>query len=204
MKLSTTYQARCECNADAQFLRAILLCWLLTFEVIREVTEHDGQDFAHGDVTVIFSVGEGAPSYGELLWLVDALVDCHVAGQTLAPRIDYTGERSEHRLFQAPAVMPDSHTRYIAMKAVLAYLDEQELSLDRARETFRLLGTAGEHGAGWEAWAAEHLSKGAVFISTHEQTGLTAVRRVSAKLGDKHWERHLDARAKKRLKLLSL
>lgn len=204
MKISTTYQAGFECNADAQIVRGLLLPWLLMFEAIREVTEHDGQDIAFGDVTVIFSLVEGAPTYGELLWLIDALVDCHVAAQTLALRIDYTGERSEHRPFQAPAVMPDSHTRYIAMKALLAYLDTQDLSVERARESFRVLGAAGTHGAGWEAWANEHFTKGAVFVATHEKTGLTAVRSVSAELGDKHWERHLDARAKKRMKLLSL
>lgn len=202
MNISEYYDAHCECDADAQLVRAVFLPWTLDFLVTRDVIEHGGQELALGGVTVEFRLCEGAPTYFELLWLVDSLVGCHVASQTLAPKIDYTGERSERRPFQAPAVRPGGRVRLTAMKSVQDYLEVLNISLERARESFGVLGVAGRQGTGWEAWADEHFTKGTVFAVNVKGTGLTAIRSVPAKLNDKHWQRNMDARAKSRLKLL--
>ena len=56
-------------------------------------TQADGTSWVVPDMDIVFSLKSEAPNLNELRWLVDSLIDCHVAAQTLMPAKEYTGDR---------------------------------------------------------------------------------------------------------------
>ena len=91
------YAMRAECQLDCLQMRAVLGIWVAMWREDRCYIEgSDGVPLALPDVDVVFSMTADAPSIEEIRWLLDCLVDCHVAAESLCAFSDYTGERADH------------------------------------------------------------------------------------------------------------
>jgi hypothetical protein len=88
------YAMRAECQADCVQMRALLGVWVTMWREDRcEVEGADGKPYRIPDVDIAFSLSADAPSLNEVRWLLDKLIDCHVAAQSVNHATQYTGER---------------------------------------------------------------------------------------------------------------
>lgn len=95
------YAMRAECQADCVLMRAVLGRWLTVWREDRCYVEgSDGVSHPIPDVDIVFSMRAHAPSLEEIRWLLDCLIDCHVAAQSLNHASEYTGERVYDKLPQ--------------------------------------------------------------------------------------------------------
>lgn len=91
------YALRVEWESDCFAIRAVLAPWLVVWREDQAVlTGTDGSPSWLPDRDVLFSLRSGGPCLEEVRWLIDAIVDCHVASQSLAEAACYTGERLPH------------------------------------------------------------------------------------------------------------
>lgn len=127
---SVRYAMRTECAVDCHFLRAILMPWACDWaETQAQLPLDDGTPAYLPDVDVVFSVIQGGPHLGEIRWLFDCIVDCHVASQSVALVDDYTGERIDYRELERLKCRPS------------------DAVIKRARESLRLLYAEDTRGA---------------------------------------------------------
>ncbi|KPF61703.1 hypothetical protein D621_00260 [beta proteobacterium AAP51] len=145
---------------------------------------YKGQLHYLGDTEVAVTLAAGAPSYGELLWLIDSLHNCHVVGQTFALTQKYTAERSSRKAFAEPAIKPSNETLLAALDAVQARECLLELEHARAQYIAKLQSEAVEQGDAWTVPAEGVDAPGWLFAVKQKSTGLIAVRRVAAIEGD--------------------
>jgi hypothetical protein len=91
------YAMRVECEADSLVIRAVLARWVTTWrEDQSPFIAPDGQTCWLPDKDIVFTLRPEAPSLSEVRWLIDAIIDCHVAAQSLSDAKSYTGERVPH------------------------------------------------------------------------------------------------------------
>ena len=183
-KTSPTYKFRAECATDAQLVRAMLRPWLQSWKEEQSPMNYKGKLHYLGDTEVTVTLVAGAPSYGELLWLIDSLHNCHVVGQTFALVQRYTTERSSRRAFAEPAVKPSNEVVLTALDAVQARECLLELEHARAQYIAKLQSEVVEQGDAWTAPAEGVDQPGWLFAVTEKSTGLVAVRSVAAIEGD--------------------
>ena len=92
--LPAQYAMRTECSADSIVIKAALASWVTMWrEDSIFLPNADGVSWRLPDLDVVFSLQAAAPGLNQLRWLIDSLMDCHVAAQTLMLRDAYTGER---------------------------------------------------------------------------------------------------------------
>ncbi|OOG58015.1 hypothetical protein B0E49_04065 [Polaromonas sp. C04] len=185
----TTFKFRAECAADAQVIRAVLLPSLLHWQETRDTLEHDGGLHALPDVTVEFSILAGGPALDEIWWLVDCVCNCHVAAESIELIENYTGERKTRRRFEAPARMPSRELLRQAVAAVKRRQEVLRLELERVQQLYQTCETAARLGDKWQPVNPQIPSPGWVVLVELEGTGHTAMRRISAPLGCKQWQR---------------
>lgn len=88
------YALRVEWESDCLAIRAVLAPWLVIWrEDHTFLFSPDSRPDWLPDRDVLFSLRSDAPSLKEVRWLIDAIVDCHVASQSLSEAACYTGER---------------------------------------------------------------------------------------------------------------
>jgi hypothetical protein len=91
------YAMRTEFVADCHLLRAMLMPWVCDWaEAQAQLPLKDGTLEYVTDVDVVFSVVPKGPHLGEIRWLLNCIVDCHVAAESVARVDEYTGERVGH------------------------------------------------------------------------------------------------------------
>jgi hypothetical protein len=91
------YALRVECESDCYAIRAVLAPWLVIWREDQAVlTGTDGRLSWLPDRDVLFSLRSDGPCLEEVRWLIDAIIDCHVAAQSLSEVVCYTGERLLH------------------------------------------------------------------------------------------------------------
>lgn len=88
------YAMRAECPPDCDLMRAILAPWVCVWaELQAQVPSKDGTCIYISDVGVAFSVVPEGPHLGEIRWLLNCIVDGHVAAESVSLDEEYTGER---------------------------------------------------------------------------------------------------------------
>lgn len=88
------YAMRVEWEADIVALQAVLAPWLVVWRVdLPYLFTEAGDRVRLTDRDVAFSLVEDGPSLPEVRWLIDSVIDCHIAAESLAEASRYTGER---------------------------------------------------------------------------------------------------------------
>ena len=183
------YKFRAECTLDAQAVRAVLIPWLLEWTETRNNFIHEGSVHLVPDVVVEFRILDEGPSYGEILWLIDGIGNCHVAAETLSTVENYSGERISRRAFHSPATHPNKELLNRALAAVKTRQQTLSLELERALRLYRTYETAGRLGDKWQPFSPDEPSPGWIIPVEHETSGLISVRCVSAPIGCKKWQK---------------
>ncbi len=186
---SLNYKFRAECAADAHAIRSVLHPWLLGWNERRDNLECQGVLHAMSDVSVEFSVVAGGPSFGEMLWLIDAIDNAHIAGDTLATVESYTGERTHRGAFEAPATRPGKEALSRALNAVRTRQQVLIFEQERALQLNRTIDAALRHGDKASSAKSDEARPGWLVGIQHVPTGLTAMRRIDAPRGCKNWEK---------------
>lgn len=87
------YALRVEFEADCLAICAVLGPWLTVWREDYALLRADGAPAAWPDKDVVFSLCADGPTLAEARWLIDSVVDCHVAAESLAEAGSYTGAR---------------------------------------------------------------------------------------------------------------
>lgn len=88
------YRLRTECQSDCLQVRAVLGSWLTSWREDQcQIEDGKGKLVRIPDQDAFFSVQADAPSLAEIRWLLDCLVDCHVAAESVNTAAAYDGER---------------------------------------------------------------------------------------------------------------
>lgn len=87
------YALRVEFEADCLTICAVLGPWLTVWREDYALLRDDGSPAAWPDKDVVFSLCADGPTLAEARWLIDSIVDCHVAAESLAEAGSYTGAR---------------------------------------------------------------------------------------------------------------
>ena len=175
-----TYKFRAECAADAQAIRSLLLPWSVDWKESRENMEHEGSIYQMPDVEVEFSIVDGGPTLNEIQWLIDGIDDCHVASETVEEIESYTGERVSRRAFAAPAKQPSEGLMKKAQATAILRQRVLKNELQRAQHlhmTFEAIRISGNT----KSAGLEGPNPGWIAVVEHKPTGLSSVRRVTAR-----------------------
>lgn len=97
------YGLRTEFRRDCMLIMAVLSPWLLSWKEASGWAQDDSHVDPDGkvwssqswslDTDVQFVIAAHGPKLNELQWLIGAIVDCHVAAETVAHLEAFTGER---------------------------------------------------------------------------------------------------------------
>jgi hypothetical protein len=87
------YALRVEFESDCLAISAVLGPWLTVWREDYALLRDDGSPAAWPDKDVVFSLCTDGPTLAEARWLIESVVDCHVAAQSLAEAGSYTGAR---------------------------------------------------------------------------------------------------------------
>ncbi|NML45909.1 hypothetical protein HHL11_19325 [Ramlibacter sp. G-1-2-2] len=139
------YGLRTEFHRDCQLIRSTLSPWLLSW---KEASGHapdeshidaDGRIWSAqswgGDTDVQLVIAAHGPNLNELQWLIGAIVDCHVAAETIAPLTCYTGERIGYEELALVAVAPRAAMLKRAIKTLAQEQDTYALFSEFHQET---------------------------------------------------------------------
>lgn len=139
------YGLRTEFHRDCQLIMSTLSPWLLSWKE----ASGDAPDESHvdvdgrvwsaqnwgGDTDVQLVVDAHGPNLNELRWLIDAIADCHVAAETIAPLKRYTGERIGYQELATVAVAPPAAMLKKVIKALTQEQDTYALFSEFHQET---------------------------------------------------------------------
>lgn len=119
----TFYRFRAECASDALLVRVALANWLIGWQ--------ERHDFSFIDVEVELELSDAAPDLPGILWIIQQLVDCHVAEDTFELAQNYTGERHyEPRLSAQP-----SEEQVLLVESALRRIPElQKIFRERSKD----------------------------------------------------------------------
>lgn len=133
------YALRAECESDCLAIRAVLAPWLVIWREDQVSFITGGQACWMPDRNVVFSLQSDSPNVQEIRWLIDAIVDCHVASESLSEVACYTGERLPYT--EMPSHMCRPTDQVIAMardsaQSVRSSLVDQFERAEEAAERF--------------------------------------------------------------------
>lgn len=179
-----SYKFRAECAADAHAIRSVLHPWLIEWNERRDNIEYKGVQHAISDVTVEFSVVADGPTAGEMLWLLEAIDNVHVATDTLATVESYTGKRTFGSSFKAHAKRPCKEVLNHALEAVKTRQQVLIFEHERVRQLNRIFDSALRLGDKWQP--SDNARPCWMVPVRHNPTGLTSIRRVIAPLSSRN------------------
>ncbi len=188
MESNNTFEFRAECSADAQAIRAVLLPWLMEWREVRSNLDYMGERYATSDVNVVFSVTDEGPSFYEIIWLIDAIDNCHVAAETISIVEYFTGERHSRGSFGFPAQRPSEDILQRVNAAVKDHQHLLRLELHRCSHLGRTYSTACRLGDKWSPFRLNGGRPGWLVVAEHPLTGLKAIRKISAPIGRENLE----------------
>jgi len=197
-KNATAYKFRAECAADVQAVRAVLLPWAIEWSERRTNLDFEGARHVMPDVDVEFTVDDDAPTLNEMIWLLDAIDNCHVASQTLAIAELYTGEREIRETFEAPAKRPSASVLQQVKAAVRTRQNVLGIELERVLQLHRAYDSAARLGDKWQPFYP-HESRPGWLVPVEHAPGLTSLRKIDVPLGCKKWEKLGDGLVKARM-----
>jgi hypothetical protein len=116
---------------DASLVHALLSPWLESWSQPPEPMSGDDTGGGPLGCELEFRLNGDGPNLNELLWLLDALPNGHVAAQTVSLASSYTGVRSKRYRFTAPAKRPASAVLTAATQAASRYA--QALTIESER-----------------------------------------------------------------------
>jgi hypothetical protein len=112
----TKYGLRTECRFDCQQIIAILRPWLLSWKESSGYLSDDSYVDENGviwasqnwalDTDVQFIIKPDGPCLNEIRWMLNALVDCHVAAESVDVLEKYTGKRIGNKKLEKAATKP--------------------------------------------------------------------------------------------------
>ena len=202
MKINDLFKFRGECSADAQAIRAILLPWLIDWQEVRSKIEFEGSIYAIYDVNVVFSLTDDGPSLNEMLWLIDAIDNCHIAAETLARKDDYTGERQKRETFGLPAQRPCDDILQRVSAAVKAHRNFLNFEQNRYGHLLDTYTTARRLGEEWNPFPPTG-RPGWMIVAEQLPTGLKSILRISAPIGSNNLKKLGDAVVKTRVSTIA-
>ena len=197
-KNATVYKFRAECAADVHAVRAVLLPWAIEWSERRTNLEFEGARHVMPDVDVEFTVDDDAPTLNEMIWLLDAIDNSHVASQTLAIAELYTGEREMRETFEAPAKRPSASVLQQVKAAVRTRQNVLGIELERVLQLYRADDSAARLGDKWQPFYP-HESRPGWLVPVEHAPGLTSLRKIDVPLGCKKWEKLGDGLVKARM-----
>ncbi len=119
----TFYRFRAECEGDALLVRVALANWLIGWQ--------ERHDFSFIDVEVELELLDAAPDLPGILWVIEQLVDCHVAAETFELAQSYTGDRNcEPRL----SVQPSEEQVLLVESALRRVPEIQKIFRERSKD----------------------------------------------------------------------
>lgn len=183
-RASSTYRFRAECATDAQLVRGLLRPWLQSWKDSQCATFLNEELYYLGDTEVTVTLVPEGPSFSEVVWLIDELHNCHVAGDTFAPVSKYTGERTYRRQFVEPARKPPAMVLQTALNAIKSRELLLELELARAKYIAKRHCEGLEQADTPNALTEDLTSPGWLVCIEATAAGVTAVRSVAAMDGD--------------------
>lgn len=150
------------------------------------------------DVEVEFSIADGGPTLNEIQWLIDGIDDCHVAGDTVQELESYTGVRVSRETFAAPAKQPSEDLMKMAQASVIRRQKVLKNELHRAQHlhmTFAAIRISGNA----KSAGLDGPTPGWLAVVGHKPTGLTSLRRVTARGLGKNMKKMEDVRLDARM-----
>lgn len=145
MARGAKYGLRTEFRRDCMLIMATLSPWLLSWKEASGWARDDSHLDADGrvwsghswssDTDVQLVVAAHGPTLNELRWLISAIVDCHVAAETIAPLDSFTGERLHYDELAELATPPSAGMLKKAIKALRDTQDTYALFSDFHQET---------------------------------------------------------------------
>jgi hypothetical protein len=145
---------RTECRSDSQRIQGLLLPWIFSWKESsgnRTDDSHiddDGIVWASqtwgSDTEVQFTLKKNGPNLQEVRWLIDKLVDCHVASESLDIADHYTGQRLSFRVYESQMSAPSRGIIGTAMRALNQQREYFETFVQLAVEGLNALSEA-EH-----------------------------------------------------------
>ena len=178
------YRARVECQMDATLVHAMLSPWLENWS--QPVAPTATNEVAPGPVgcELEFRLGGDGPKLHALLWLLDALPNCHVAADTLAHAEHYTGVRRFHDAFAAPAERPSCEVLDLACQALGRYHQALMVEAERAAVAKDSMNRQSEAQPDATQPAGGPGTAGWMVLLGHARSSEQSVLRVSALGGD--------------------
>lgn len=139
------YGLRTEFRRDCMLIMATLSPWLLSWKEAsgwardESHVDPDGRVWSSQnwccDTDVQFVIAAHGPRLNELQWLIGAIVDCHVAAETVAPLESFTGERLHYDELAELATPPSAGMLKKAIKALKDTQDTYALFSEFHQET---------------------------------------------------------------------
>ena len=145
----TQYKLRTEFRHDCLQIQCLVKPWLLSWKESPGWGPNDSHVDDNGriwvsqdcciDVDVEFIIAEGGPTLKEIRWLINAIIDCHVAAETVSEQAQYTGERIDYELFDEMAIPPSPQVIRKAIEAVKEQQENLKLCRERTMKTIERL-----------------------------------------------------------------
>ena len=143
---------RAECRSDSQRIQGLLLPWILSWKESsgnRTDDSHiddDGVVWASqtwgSDTEVQFTLKKNGPNLQEVRWLIDKLVDCHVAAESVNIADQYTGERLSFKVYESQMSAPSRGIIGTATRALNRQHEYYEMLAELALEGLDALAEA--------------------------------------------------------------
>ena len=141
----TQYKLRTEFRHDCLQILCLLRPWVLSWKESPGLglddshVDDDGRIWSSQDCGIDFGVefiiAEGGPTLKEIRWLINAIVDCHVAAQTVSERAQYTGKRIDYELFDDMAMPPSPQVIRTAIEAIKEQQESLAICHERSMKT---------------------------------------------------------------------
>ena len=189
MTNNNIFEFRGECSADAQAVRSVLLPWLMDWQEVRSNLDYEGKSYAMAAVNVVFSLINEGPSLNEMLWLIDAIDNCHIAAETLSRKDNFTGERQKRETFGFPAQRPSDDILQRVNAAVKVRRNLLNLELNRYNHLARTYNTACSLGDMWSPFRPDGGRPGWIVVTEHPPTGLKSILKINAPIGTDNLKR---------------
>ena len=151
----TKYGLRTECRFDCMLIIAMLRTWLLSWKESSGYQHDDGYVDINGviwssqnwalDTDVQFIIMSDGPGLNEIRWLLNELVDCHVAAESVNFLEIYTGERMCHDEFEETAVLPNKGMILMAIQKLEDYRNLSKIRVKKFDKTIYSM----EKSAAW-------------------------------------------------------
>lgn len=139
------YGLRTEFRRDCMLIMATLSPWLISWREASGWAQDDSHVDPDGrvwssqswcsDTDVQFVIAAHGPKLNELQWLISAIVDCHVAAETVSPLEAFTGERLHYDELAEIATPPSPGMLKKAIKALKDTQDTYALFSEFHQET---------------------------------------------------------------------